>query len=410
MSALTVAEACHLSRRTGFCAQPKIVEALISFDSREDAIDALLTQSSSLIDLPEWHDTTPFGKTAAPEQKQRNKQLRRQMSAELKYWWFQQMVSNTSSVQEKMTLFWANHFTSSLKKVKWPPALLAQNLLLREHALGNFGDLLNGILRDPAMLLYLDNANSKKGAPNENLARELMELFTLGEGNYSETDVKELSRALTGASVNRRTGQYSFRRRAHDSGEKTILGNTGNFTPSDVAALLLEQPTLPHFICEKVWRFIVGTSIDALMLDELATHFSQSNFNIADMVKRILVHPDFWSSQGLIIKSPMELIVGSTQLFELPLAPIRQFISTSRALGQDLFDPPHVKGWAEGRAWYNTSTLATREKVASFVARRATRIPSETEALAITAVATLPVPSHRSFVQHLVHDPAYHVA
>lgn len=410
MTILSFNDACHLSRRTGFCARPAIVEQLIQASSRTDAIELLLLQPGSVIDLPVWHDLVPFGKSSDQEQRQQDKQRRKQMSAELKHWWFKQMVANPSSMQEKMTLFWANHFTSSLKKVKWPPALLAQNILLRQHALGNFGDMLRGILRDPAMLIYLDNASSKKSAPNENLSRELMELFTLGEGHFTETDVKELSRALTGASVNRRTGQYAFRRRAHDSGSKTILGHSGNFTPDDVASILLAQPQLAKFICKKIWYFLVGSEADGDTVDQLSSSFVQSDFNISAVVKIILNHDHFWNSQGTMIKSPMELIVGSTQLFELPIAPVRQFISVSRSLGQDLFDPPHVKGWAEGRAWYNTSTLATREKVAAFVTRKATRVPTTVEALAVSAIATLPSESHSRFVQHLVHDPAYHVA
>ena len=409
MSSLSHTQASHLARRAGFSAQDSIVQTLLSTSSADSAVDALISMPTTLSPLPDWHDSAPFGRSEDESQRQENKQMRNQWSRELKYWWFGQMIANTSPLQEKMTLFWANHFTSSLKKVKWPPALLNQNRLLRTFALGSFRDMLKGILRDPAMLVYLDNANSNKGSPNENLARELLELFTMGEGQYSEQDIKELARALTGASVNKKTGSYRFNRRAHDSGTKTIFGQTRAFTPDDIADLILAQPQVAPFITEKLWRFFVDDTPDMTVIDSIALQFIQQDYDIATALKALFTNEAFWVSQGVMLKSPMELIVGSVQLFDLPVISQRRFLSVSRALGQDLFNPPHVKGWAEGRAWYTTGTLATREKVSQFVAARHRIVPAEQQLLAVPTIVPLPQSTHRNYLNLLVNDPAYQV-
>lgn len=410
MSSLTLAQASHLARRGGFSASSQLVTVLQSASSQETAIDTLLALPSSEIDLPEWSEQVPFGRSDDEQQRKDNQQTRKRWGRELKYWWFVQMVSNTSPLQEKMTLFWANHFTSSLTKVKWPPALLNQNRLLRQHAIGSFREMLTGILRDPAMLVYLDNANSKKGSPNENLARELLELFTLGEGQYSENDIKELARALTGASVNKRTGNYRFKRRAHDTGDKTIFCQTDAFTPDDVADLILAQPQVAPFITEKLWNFFIGTTPDSALLEEIATAFQLSDFDLSVVLRGLFSTEEFWNSQGTQIKSPMELIVGSTQLFDLPLATQKQFLGVSRAMNQDLFDPPHVKGWAEGFAWYTPATLSTRAKVTQFVAQRANTLAEVSQALATQPVVSLPSSTHSNYLKLLVNDPAYQVS
>ena len=409
MTSPSLAQASHLSRRAGFSARDDIVQLVMSSASMDEAVESIITLPGSLTNLPEWHANSPFVRSDDEEQQQINQQTRNRWARELKFWWFSQMVANQSPLQEKMTLFWANHFTSSLTKVKWPPAILAQNQLLRSQATGSFRTMLNGIVKDPAMLLYLDNASSVKGSPNENFARELLELFTLGEGEYSEFDVKELARALTGASVNRQTGLYQFNARTHDDGEKVIFGRTGTFTPDDVADLILTQPQVAPFICRKLCTFFIGEQPDENRLQQLADLFVVSNFELAPVLKAIFLSEEFWAQQGNIVKSPMELLVGGVQLFAIPRVSQTAFLTVSKSMGQDLFDPPHVKGWAEGKAWYNTSTLPWRERVTQFIARNATVTPSETQVLAVDSVVSLPDPSHRSYINLTVNDPAYQV-
>ena len=409
MATLTLSQASHLARRTGFAALSNDVESLMAADSLEQAVDWVVFRPASLIPLPEWHDISPFGRAENSAQRNQNKQARIEMARGLKYWWFQQMVDNTSPLQEKMTLFWANHFTSSLQKVKWPPALLAQNLMLRKHAVGSFRDLLEGILKDPAMLIYLDNANSKKQAPNENLARELLELFTMGEGNYSEIDIKELARALTGASVNRRTANYQFKRRLHDNGTKSIFGEEQSFTPDDVAELILKQPEVGPFIVEKLWQFFVGEAADKSILSSISQEFVNSDYQLSVAIKSILTSSAFWASAGNQIKSPMELMVGSVQLFNLSPPSQRQVIRASKNMGQDLFNPPNVKGWPGGKAWYSTSNLAFREKVAAYFARKADHILPLEQILAVPAVALLPDESAPQYLASILSDPAFQV-
>lgn len=397
MASLTLAQASHLARRAGFSAQQDVVDTLMLASSTAEAVNALLALPSSVLPLPEWSNIMSSRQLPDDVSKDEIKSLRRDWSKELKHWWFKQMVSNSSPIQEKMTLFWANHFTSSLKKVKWPPTLLAQNQLLRDNAIGSYKEMLKGILQDPAMLIYLDNANSKKKSPNENLARELLELFTMGEGSYSEQDVKELARALTGASVNRNTGLYEFKERIHDTGEKTIFGQTGSFTPDDVADLILKQSDVAPFIVKKIAKFFVSVEPTSVQLDELATIFINSDYQIAPVLSALLNGDEFWQDQGKMIKSPMELLVGSTQLFQLPEFNQRRFRYVSKALGQDLFDPPHVKGWSEGKAWYHTGTVLMREKVTRYVARQANTQPTLEQMLAVSSVALLPDTDSNSY-------------
>lgn len=420
MPQLTMEQACHLARRSGFCAETAQVEALLDQSDKPEAVDWLLNQQGSLIELPGWHYLSPRdlrkglndGMNDNARRMEMQDQLKK-MGGELKAWWLSQMMNNTSPLQERMTLFWANHFTSSLKKVKWAPAMLTQNLMLREHALGSFDTLLRSLLRDPAMLLYLDNANSRKQAPNENLARELMELFTLGEGNYSESDVREMARALTGASVSRQTGEYKFRRWFHDAGEKTLLGETADFAPDDIADVLLRQPSLPYFIAQKVWQFMVGTPLNTDTHESLALSFRQSGFDISSLLRDILLHDAFWQSAGTQIKSPVNLLVGSFKLFDISLPGKKRGIQALMAMQQNLFDPPNVKGWPGGNAWYTGVNLPVRERIAEYIGKRVRSNKaahlSAAQLLAVPAVGRLPAITDTHYIRAVVNDPAYQV-
>jgi uncharacterized protein (DUF1800 family) len=407
MSKLSIQQTSHLARRAGFSACDKQLDWLASANSPEEAINLLLSQASSL--LPLWHNKAPSGRVDDQVLSEQLERERRDMGKELKYWWFQQMVTNTSPLQEKATLFWANHFTSSLLKVKWAPSMLQQNLSIREHALGSFRDMLKAILSDPAMLRYLDNANSKKQSPNENLARELLELFTMGEGHYSEQDIRELARALTGASVDRQTGLYIFRRNIHDQGVKTIFAESARFTPDDVADLILRQPHVAVYITDKLWRFFIDEQPDNSVIVTLSNTFLQSDYNLSVLIKELFLQDAFWLAQGGQIKSPMELVVGCVQLFATDMLSEQQVLRVSRNMGQDLFNPPHVKGWATGKAWYSTANLAMRERATAYFARHAKRTPDIAQLLATNAVASLPAVDSKDYLPTVLGDPAFQV-
>lgn len=257
--AVTIDEARHLLSRMTFGGSWAAIQILTNKDY-EAAVKHLLDQGRQQPQTPspEWINQTLMRskqrkQLSEVERKELRKELRRR-AMDLKAWWFKEMVQTDSPISEQMTLFWHNHFTSSLKKVKFPGLMYRQNLLLREHALGNFRNLVHAVAQDPAMIIYLDNVSNVKGKPNENFARELLELFTLGEGHYTEQDIKEAARAFTGWSIDRRNGQYRFVRRRHDYGTKTFMGRTGNFNGDDIIDIVLDQPGAAVYVTEKFWR------------------------------------------------------------------------------------------------------------------------------------------------------------
>jgi uncharacterized protein (DUF1800 family) len=263
-----------------------------------------------------------------------------------------------------MTLFWHNHFATSQQKVRSVPLMYRQNVLLRRESLGNFRRLLHGIARDPAMLVYLDNAGSRRQAPNENFAREVMELFTLGEGHYSERDVKEAARAFTGFSLDRDTGQYVYRRMFHDSGEKTVLGRTGPLEGDDVLDLLLAQPQAAEFVTSKLWREFVSPTPEAGEVKRFAAIFRGNGYEVKPLMRALLLSDAFWAAENraTLIKSPVDLVVGSLRTFEIRPMDFRPAAIAVALLGQNLFQPPNVKGWPGGERWIDASTLLGRRQ------------------------------------------------
>ena len=245
-NALGLEEARHLLSRVASAPTLEAITDLAPLD-RAAAVNHLLgtARRSALSQPPKWtNDWMPLRRNNAMTAQDRAERLRvrRRQSIELKAWWTGEMITTPTPITEIMTLFWHNHFTSSLRKVRSPVLMYRQNALLRRHALGNFGEMLRAISRDPAMLVYLDNAGSRREAPNENFARELLELFTLGEGWYSEADIKEIARAFTGWTIDSRRGTFANRPRRHDQGEKTVFGHTGRFDGDDIVDFLLAHP------------------------------------------------------------------------------------------------------------------------------------------------------------------------
>ncbi len=278
--------------------------------------------------------------------------------------WVYRMLNTPVPLLEKMTLFWHGHFATSAAKVDDAKLMLAQNDLLRRHALGDFGQLLQEISRDPAMMIYLDSVSNRKSHPNENYAREIMELFCLGEGNYSEQDIRELARCLTGWEVKRK--KFRFNRYQHDGGTKTVFGKTGKLSGEDGVRLVLDQPSAPQFIAGKLIRFFVMDEPEAprSLVDPLAAELRENSLRIAPTVKRILSSNLLFSAHavGRKVRSPVDLgigflraLEGSTDAFALS--------ESLRKLGQGLYYPPSVKGWDGGRSWINSSTLLGRSNL-----------------------------------------------
>ncbi|MCH8334226.1 DUF1800 domain-containing protein, partial [Candidatus Sumerlaeota bacterium] len=279
-------------------------------------------------------------------------------------WWANRMVATPRPLEEKMTLFWHGHFAAEQEKVRDYRLMLDQIAMLRENATGNFRDLLLGIARDPAMLIYLDNRENVRGHANENFAREVMELFSLGIGNYTEDDIKEAARAFTGwGSFGRR---FLINSELHDEESKTVLGKTGDFDGEDVIDIILEQDAAADFIARKIYRFFVREDVSAEVNSRLAQTLRGGGYELKALLKQIFLSRDFYSpaSYATHIKSPAEFLISSYRklgLAEVPGTP--QFAVTMGSLGQNLGNPPNVKGWDGGRSWINPSTLLVRGNI-----------------------------------------------
>jgi len=379
---LGVDDARHLLGRTSFGAVPRDVAEFARL-TREQAVDRLLaTQRSTPVAAPPaWVDEwMPLSRLRAMPEGERQAVQREAVARgqDLKAWWIGEMIATPAPFGERMTLFWHNHFVSSLRKVRAPQLMYQQLQLLRRHALGNFGDLLHGIVRDPAMLVYLDNASNRKAAPNENFARELMELFTLGEGHYTERDVKEAARALTGASIDGETGQFVFRRAAHDDGPKTILGRTGDFDGDDLAEILLAHPRTAELVVTRLWREFVSPEPDPGEVRRIAQRFRESRYDIRTALRLLFTSDAFYApaNRATLVKSPIELIVGTLREFSFDVGDPFPFVVFSRQLGQDLLAAPNVKGWPGGEAWINATTLLARKQLLERFFRVAERRPA----------------------------------
>jgi uncharacterized protein (DUF1800 family) len=274
------------------------------------------------------------------------------------------MIATPTPLTERMTLFWHNHFATSQQKVRSSQLMYRQNALLRREALGNFARLLHAMARDPAMLVWLDNAGSRRQAPNENFAREVMELFTLGEGHYTEQDVKEAARAFTGMSIDRDSGDFRWRPAFHDAGEKTVLGKTGRFDGDDVLGILLARPETAEFVTAKLWREFVSPVPDPVEVRRLAARWREAGYEIKPLVRALLLSTAFWAEDNRrsLIKSPVDLVVGTMRTYQMRPIDLRPAVVACAALGQNVFSPPNVKGWPGGEAWIDASTLLGRKQ------------------------------------------------
>ena len=381
--ALDSADVRHLLDRTGFGAEPQDVLLFASLD-RAAAIDRILSMTPGTPQPPPWANQrsllrNPKYLKSLPEEERRKitraqQRQRRERELALRVWWYQWMLDTPTPLIERMTLFWHNHFTSEINKVKWPQLMLRQNQLFRQQALGNYGDLLRAVTTDPAMLIYLDGRNSHKAHPNENLARELLELFTLGEGHYTEADIRNLARALTGWTLHPESRSARFNPRRHDDRKKTFLGKTGHWGLDHVMAILLESPRTGEWLVEKLWREFISPEPDPAEVARIAEGFRSGGYEIRPMLRELLMSDAFWSEQnrGILIKSPVELIVGTLRRLERPLPPDRYLVSLSRDMGQNLFQPPDVKGWRGQAHWIDMDRLLARRRFLRQVERDVT--------------------------------------
>ncbi len=303
-----------------------------------------------------------------PDIKDQRKEFRKESAKNiqtLNTTWLNEMATGDAQLREKMSLFWHGHFACRNLNIFYQQLLLKE---IRENALTNFGDLLKGVSKSAAMLNFLNNQQNKKQHPNENFAREVMELFTIGRGNYKEEDVKEAARAFTGWSSTF-NGDFVFRRFFHDADGKTFLGKKGSYNGDDVLNIILEQPETATFITQKIYRYFVNDIIDAKIVNDLSKSFYQSNYDIKTLMKNIFTSDWFYDEKniGTHIKSPIELLAGIRRILPIQFEDERVQLLLQKALGQILFYPPNVAGWQGGEAWIDSSTLMLRLRIPQLI-------------------------------------------
>jgi len=351
----------HLHRRAGFAAPWPVLER----DLREGpsaSVDRLLTGAKTSVDgspAAEFESTLELMASQLSPASALN---------QLQAIWLYRMIFTPHPLRERLTYFWHNHFATSIAKVRNAVLMQRQNNLLRTHALSDFRTLLTAIGKDPAMLIWLDSTINKKAKPNENYAREVMELFTLGRGHYSEKDVQEAARAFTGWFVVQ--DQFKEVSRQHDDGPKNVLGRTGNWTGDDIPGILIDQPACAEWICRKLFRHFVSETQapSEALIAPLAKAFRDSSYRVEVPVAMILRSNLFHdpSVRRRRVKSPIEFAVGTVRALEI-LNPTVQAVALAEScgqMGQNLYSPPSVAGWNDGPSWINSTTLLARANLA----------------------------------------------
>jgi uncharacterized protein (DUF1800 family) len=369
--------AAHLLRRAGFSGTPDEIARLAAM-SPHDAAESLIhfpdtsnfSPPPSVMDYPDpraiaFKGMDDMTKRAAAQA--RRKEAVGDIVA-LQLWWLNRMLSSPAPLQEKMAFVLHGHFTTAaIEKGVWPNLVLGQNQLFRQHALGNLHDLTLAVSKDPAMLLYLDNAENNKSHPNENYARELMELFTLGIGNYTEEDIRQSARAFTGWTIDRQTGQFTFNARTHDDGTKTFLSRTGNFDGSDIVNVIYQQRAAETFWATTLLSAFVYDDPEPELVDAFANVISRNKFELAPTMSMLLRSNVFYSPRAYraLVKSPVEFVVGAHKQLGLDKI-IDGTPAALRGMGQVLFYPPNVAGWPGGANWLTSQMLIARE---NFIAK-----------------------------------------
>jgi len=299
------------------------------------------------------------------DERKKIQQKNRESIRSLNLNWLSVFVNTDSQLREKMAFFWHGHFACRNLNVFYQQGLLD---VIRRNALGSFRDMLHEVSKTAAMLNFLNNQQNRKDHPNENFAREVMELFTLGRGNYTENDIKEAARAFTGWTANLK-GEFVFRRFQHDFGNKTVLGKTGNFDGDEVLDILLSQKQTAKYITQKIYRFFVNENIDDSRVTWLADRFYQSTYDIGKLMEDIFTSEWFYDEKniGSKIKSPIELLAGIQRMLPMKLENQEALTFLQRALGQMLFYPPNVAGWPGGKTWIDSSSLMLRMRIPQLI-------------------------------------------
>ncbi|MGC6431854.1 MAG: DUF1800 domain-containing protein [Jejuia sp.] len=363
----------HLYWRVGFGILPSELKKL-SKKSKQDVVDGLFDRSNTMtpltVDTSEIRDifSEMMGNRLDAKTRMKVQKISRKKQMELNVAWIDRLSNSNEILREKMTLFWANHFVCEDNFINY---IQKFNNTLREHALGNFRDFVNAISKEAAMTKYLNTKQNRKTKPNENFARELMEIFTLGEGHYTEQDIKENARAFTGYSHNLK-GEFVFRKRAHDYGDKTFFGKTGNFNGEDIVDIILEQKQCAVYICEKLYRYFVNEITNPSHVQAMAEVFYK-DYNIENVMRFVLMSDWFYdeANMGNKIKSPIEFLVGMKTLVPTNFKKSQQLIYIQRLLGQQLLDPPNVAGWKGGKNWIDSNTIVLRLKLPSLLLNNA---------------------------------------
>jgi len=334
----------------------KAVRKLFKASEKQEPI-TVITENIDLRNHPK--DQTDEQKRMVQEE--RNKQFKLLNNS-----WVKQLSETDAQLREKITLFWHNHFACNIGNSYYEQQL---NNIERENALGNFKTMLLQVSQSPAMLQFLNNQQNQKGHPNENFARELMELFTLGRGHYTEDDIKESARSFTGWAYDGKTGDYAFRPKVHDDGSKIFLGKTGNFFGEDIIDIIIANKQTAIFISAKLYRCLVNDSIDDEHVNQMADVFYKSNYEIKPLLEFVFHSDWFYEDKniGNLVKSPVELLTGLNRQFYINYQNPDVLLQFQRALGQELFRPPNVAGWPGGKNWIDSSSLMYRMKIPSTI-------------------------------------------
>jgi uncharacterized protein (DUF1800 family) len=314
-------------------------------------------------------------------------------------WWLDRMAAADEPFPERMAWFWHGHFATSARKVRYPQLMFAQNETLRRLGRGDFRALAHAMVVDPAMLVWLDGGGNRVGKPNENLAREFMELFTLGVGNYTEDDVREAARALTGWRVDVRSGAARLDPDDHDAGPKSVLGTTADYDAPGLADLLVTRPASPRFLAGRVWRrFVSDTPPDPATLDALVAAYGPTH-DITSMVRAAVTSPAFRSESSVLVRQPVEWLVGALRALRLPASRVQAAALTGglRDLGQTPFFPPDVGGWPAGTPWLSTAAALARVRTARAL----------TEVADLSPVADVPAPGRVEATAALLGLPGF---
>lgn len=367
----TQAQWQHLYWRAGFGASWQDLQALQNTTLQSEIQKLIKNAKKEPKALIVVEGSSPSFQDIKLMDKEEKKDLRKEVRQGVRLLnsaWIEEMQISDSPLREKMAFFWHGHFACQHKNVFHAQIQLQT---LRKHALGSFRELLHAIAKDPAMISYLNNQQNRKGKPNENFARELMELFTLGRGNYTEQDIKESARAFTGWGFN--GDEYFFRRIFHDFDSKTFFGKTGNFNGDEIIDMILAKKETALFITQSIYRFFSNKKIDKQKVSQLASNFYKSDYDIAKLMEEIFTADWFYAPEyiGSQIKSPVQLLIGITKQLDLRFGNEFSALLIQKVLGQVVFNPPNVAGWKGGNAWIDSSTLIFRMRLPEFIIKAA---------------------------------------